>query len=246
MRRGLRKKCTNKCDKRLFVQQEFDRFDHRKYICGNFKKIKPLLFAILFIPALTFAQGKITTVEIQALHPELFNQPLWDYSSIQEEVVTGDTGKELLKGFAYTYVGYFDGLTGPNFWDNPPCYTGQEAAALIFGGVPDDYAISTNTNITDPNTITFTAWMVTWGIAGWAEHRQNHKHDIGNVGYYDPGGCGTATSAYIWDNPPPPGSSINYVWRVEAIQNVPVSNWALFTGLSLILLFAVIRLKRIL
>lgn len=158
----------------------------------------------------------------------------------------GSSVNQMRNGFTFTYVGFFDGLDGPGWWENPPCYTGQEAAALIFGGVPGDYAISTNSS-TDPNTITFTAWMVTWGIEGWVEYAQDYKLDIGNVGYNDPGGDGSATSAYVWDWPPPPGSSINYVWRVSGgAPEVPVSNWALYLGILLMITFVVIRFRRML
>ncbi|MEZ4874781.1 MAG: proprotein convertase P-domain-containing protein [Flavobacteriaceae bacterium] len=110
---------------------------------------------------------------------------------------------------ASTYVGSFAVSDGPAWPTNPPCYTGQEAAALIFGGSPSDYYISTNPNTVDPSTITHTAWASTWGT-GCSEVAEDYKLDIGNPGYNDPGGTGTATSAYVTDWCT--GGQTNYVW----------------------------------
>ncbi|MEZ4817110.1 MAG: HYR domain-containing protein [Flavobacteriaceae bacterium] len=101
---------------------------------------------------------------------------------------------------ASTYVGSFLVGDGPSWTTNPPSYTAQEAAALIFGGSPSDYFISTNPNTVDPMTITHTAWTDSWG-GPCQELAEDFKIDVGAVGYNDPGGVGTATSAYINDHP---------------------------------------------
>jgi hypothetical protein len=199
-----------------------------------------LLFAL--IGSIAFSQAKISSYEYAQQHPELTSLAPADNSALPP-AVTGDEGKQQLNGVTYTYVGYFDGLSGPDWWTNPPCYTGQEAAALLFGGDPEDYAISTNPNTTDPGTITFTAWMVAIRVAGWAEHPQNYKVDLPPAGYSEPYEDYAAISAYCWDNPPPPGNSINYVWRVEE-NTVPLSDWAIGIGILLIVAAAVIRIRR--
>ncbi|MBE0638135.1 MAG: hypothetical protein IH598_06435 [Bacteroidales bacterium] len=210
------------------------------------KKMKSLLI-ILACSSAILLSGQNVPSGMTSSEWARQNQDKFKYSPPTEAVQPQNRGSSLNQmkdGFTYTYIGFFDGLDGPYYWTNPPCYTGQEAAALLFGGVPSDYAISTNSS-TDPSTITFTAWMVTWGIPGWAEYAQDYKLDIGNVGYDDPGVTGSATSAYIWDNPPPPGSSINYVWRVSGgAPEVPVSNWALYLGILLMVTFVVIRFRR--
>ena len=109
-----------------------------------------------------------------------------------------------------SYVGSFNTNDGPSWTTNPPALSAQEAAALIFGGVPSDYAISTNPDTTDPSTITHTAWASTWGIAGCQEVAENYSLDLGAPGYNDPGGNGTAVSAYVNDNCTL--SNTNYVW----------------------------------
>jgi subtilisin-like proprotein convertase family protein len=118
-----------------------------------------------------------------------------------------------------TYVGSFNVIDGPNWTTNPPCLNALEAAALIFGGSPSDYVISTNPNTVDPSTITNTAWVTTWGIGGCQEQPENYSLDLGNPGYNDPGGSNTASSAYVQDN----CSAINYVWTAATAGCPPFS-----------------------
>ncbi len=63
----------------------------------------------------------------------------------------------------YTYVGSWEVDQGPDWPSVPPAYTGQEAAALLFGGSASNYAISTVS--TDPTLINFENWVSTWGGA---------------------------------------------------------------------------------
>jgi hypothetical protein len=153
-------------------------------------------------------------------------------------VVVKNTDTKLMNGFTYTYVGSFCVCDGPSWPTNPPCYTGQEAAALLFGGVPTDYVISTNPNTTDPNTITFTAMVSSWGGPAFQEVPQDYKLDVPPAGYAVPGGYNTATSAYVNDW----SGYTNYVWRID--REVPVSDWAIGIGVLLILAAAVIRIRR--
>lgn len=109
---------------------------------------------------------------------------------------------------APTFVGQFAVGDGPSWTTNPLCYSGQDAAAALFGGDADDYLISTNRE-----TVNDMAWY-----DGWAEpltqFAQDFKLQTGS-GYNDPGGVGTAWSAYVHDHSGP-GEVINYVFRNDA------------------------------
>lgn len=134
-----------------------------------------------------------------------------------------------IKANAQIYVGSYWVASGPTwFLNNPPCYTPQEAAALVFGGTPGEYAISI-----DPNTITYTGWedgygntehlKVDWlgsggnGVdASGTPVPENYKLQFGTG--YDNGG---SFSAYIADHDlfttSPSQKSINYVWRLAPV-----------------------------
>ena len=64
---------------------------------------------------------------------------------------------------AATFVGSWTVDQGPNWTTVPASYTGQEAAALLFGGVASDYVISTIDNL--EANIDNLAWVSTWGGA---------------------------------------------------------------------------------
>ncbi len=66
-----------------------------------------------------------------------------------------------LSATSYVYVGSWTVDQGPSWTIVPPAYTGQDAAALLFGGSPADYAISTVDS--NPADINFSAWVSTWG-----------------------------------------------------------------------------------
>jgi hypothetical protein len=63
----------------------------------------------------------------------------------------------------WTFVGSWQVDQGPVWSTLPPQYSGLEAAALLFGGSPFHYAISTRGS--DPNSIDLSAWYSTWGGA---------------------------------------------------------------------------------
>jgi hypothetical protein len=96
---------------------------------------------------------------------------------------------------------------------NPPSLTGQEAAALLFGGLPSDYFISI-----DKNTITHTAHTDSWGL-GDQVFAENYKVQTG-TGYNNPFG-GPATSAFVLDHN---DDSVNFVFRTDTRnQGAPVT-----------------------
>jgi len=115
-----------------------------------------------------------------------------------------------------TYVGSYAVHDGPNWWENPPVYSAREAAALIFGGLPTDYLISIDPS-QDYTTITNTGWY-----DGWDEHSgmvfdHDYKLDVGNPGYDDPSGTGTARSAYVHDGLDDTSTYRNYVWTSDTV-----------------------------
>lgn len=66
-------------------------------------------------------------------------------------------------GPTYTFVGQWQVDQGPHWGNAAAAYTGQEAAALLFGGDAGSYAISTmGSAATD---IDFMAWVSTYGGA---------------------------------------------------------------------------------
>ena len=147
---------------------------------------------------------------------------------------------------AQTYVGSYVLGNGPDWMTNPPVYSGQEAEALLFGGNASDYLISTNSNTTDPGSITRTAWYDGWGIE-CAEHEQTYKVDDGAPGYNDPSGEATAVSAYVKDHSC--GASLtNYVWRAApagVVNPVPtLQEWALLSTMLMLAGVAGVMLRR--
>ena len=67
----------------------------------------------------------------------------------------------------YTYVGSWQVDQGPSWTVSPEAYTGQEAAALLFGGTAIDYAISTISMLVAD--IDFQSWVSVWGAGGFPE-----------------------------------------------------------------------------
>ncbi len=131
---------------------------------------------------------------------------------------------------SYTFVGSWNVGDGEYWRSNPVVYTGQEAAAFLFGGSPSDYAISTvSDQVADIN---FRTWldglrdMHTYG-PGSAGAPQDFKVDDGAPGYYNPIE-GPAYSAFVRDHfynyfsGEDQATAINYAFRVnDDPQSVP-------------------------
>lgn len=115
------------------------------------------------------------------------------------------------------FIGSYQVNDGPYWGSNPSVYSATEAAALIFGGIADNYFISIDAAL-DYSTITHTGWYDGWGEHNGMEFDENYSLDLGNPGYNDPGGSATARSAYVRDGLG--DSYVNYVWSSD-IQNVP-------------------------
>jgi hypothetical protein len=111
-----------------------------------------------------------------------------------------------------TFVGSYTVNSGPLWTTNPPVYSAREAAALIFGGSPTDYLISIDPS-SDYTTITETGWYDGWGEHNGMIFDQDYKLDTGAPGYAEPGGQGTARSAYVQDGLG--DNARNYVWTAD-------------------------------
>lgn len=127
------------------------------------KKITQYLGLICAIFAFTY------TAKAQNTSGQLKNKPIVSsemQTQIQEALQqqAKANSKTPNRALEATYIGSFYVGDGPGWSTNPPVYSGVEAAALIFGGDPSDYAISTDPNTTDPSTITHTAWASSWGL----------------------------------------------------------------------------------
>jgi autotransporter-associated beta strand protein len=107
---------------------------------------------------------------------------------------------------AGAFVGQWQVDQGPTWNTSPPngplAYTGQEAAALLFGGNPGDYVISTVSN--DPAQIDFMAWYSVIGFGSVAFAQDYSSKYLGQfygptVGYPS-GDVNAPASAYVNDN----------------------------------------------
>jgi hypothetical protein len=143
---------------------------------------------------------------------------------------------------AQIFVGSYQVSNGPQWTTNPPVYSAQEAAALIFGGFASVYVISTNPNTTDPTTITHTGWYDGWGEP-CTEQPENFKLDVAPPGYQFPGGLDTSWSAYVSDHG---CSQTNYVWRLPpAGTPIPtLGEWALVALAAAVGLFGIVAVRR--
>ena len=129
---------------------------------------------------------------------------------------------------ATTFVGSWTVDQGP-FWSPAPnTYTGQQAAALLFGGSASDYAISTiDDQVAD---IDHLAWVSTWGgdfnvCSGFpcgTKVAENWATSTGGL-YASPGD----QSAYVQDWAVGPQFR-NYAFRITSAPE-PAS-WALMLG----------------
>lgn len=139
-----------------------------------------------------------------------------------------------------TFVGSWEVDQGPWWSSAPPngplAYTGQEAAALLFGGSPGDYAISTVSS--DPNQINNMAWYSVIGYYGNQNNggsllSQNYNSKYlgqyyGPTSGYPAGDPNAAASAYVGDNAE--GATFtNYAFRISNVGGaVPEpATWAM-------------------
>ncbi|CAA0111141.1 Uncharacterised protein [Halioglobus japonicus] len=101
--------------------------------------------------------------------------------------------------------------------NGPPAYSGQEAAALLFGGSASDYSISTVDNtVANINNM---AWYDVLGTGGnvFSEDYSNKYlgQYYGPTNNFTPGEPGNSASAYVRDNLSG-ANAINYAFKAEA------------------------------
>lgn len=130
----------------------------------------------------------------------------------------------------FIYVGFWSVGDGPSWTTNPKVYTGQEAAALLFGGTAADYAIST-VDDNDAN-INFRSHVDGWGetsfLFGANSAAQDFSLDTGGGGYNSNPGTGSAYSAYVRDHSSPGDASTrNYAFRVDMGAVPEPATWAM-------------------
>ncbi len=143
----------------------------------------------------------------------------------------------------YTYVGSWYVGEGPTWSTNPGVYSGQEAAALLFGGTASQYAISTiDSNVANIN---FSTFVDGWGDSQYLTTAVSHSFSlVTGTGYNDPGGTGTSYSAYVLDHScgqryGNPGAScegsqgLNYAFRIAAVPE-PASWGLMIVGFGLV------------
>jgi len=141
----------------------------------------------------------------------------------------------------WTFVGSWQVDQGPSWFSTPPdgplAYTGQEAAALLFGGSATDYAISTIDNLVA--NINNLAW---YSVIGYGGNQNNggsllsESYSSKYLGqYYGPtngfplGDPTAAASAYVRDNARG-DTFINYAFRETTVPE-PASLSLLVAGL---------------
>jgi len=124
------------------------------------------------------------------------------------------------------FVGSWTVDQGPWWNSSSVAYSGQDAAALLFGGSASDYAISTvDDQVADIDHLT---WVSTWGGACGGAFpcgtmvAENFAQSTGGL-YLTPGD----TSAYVTDWAQGPQYR-NYAFRISAAPE-PAS-WAMMLG----------------
>jgi len=120
------------------------------------------------------------------------------------------------------FVGSWQVDQGPTWYGSPPdgplAYTGQEAAALLFGGSASDYVISTIDDLVA--NIDNQAWysIIGYGSSSFAQDYSSKYNGLyyGPTSGYPYGDITAAASAYVWDNAQ--GSQFtNYAFKIAAV-----------------------------
>lgn len=118
----------------------------------------------------------------------------------------------------------------PTWHSQPLAYTGQEAAALLFGGLPSDYVISTVDD--QASNINFSAWYDIIGFGGAIKPQDYFvKYEgqyYGPTNGYSQDGTGAA-SAFVQDNQV---YQTNYAFRTTTTVPEPSTYALMAAGLA--------------
>jgi hypothetical protein len=131
-------------------------------------------------------------------------------------------GASSLAAAAPVFVGQWDLYSQPYWMGDPlpPVLSGQEAAALLFGGAPGDYLISTAG--TDVAGINRMAWYDIYAFRDQlGQYAQDYRADDNGNGLYDDW---FDSSAMVMDHPytgTGPYPYVNYAFRLEQDAAVP-------------------------
>ena len=140
--------------------------------------------------------GGVTAIAAYNILPSKWGTPIIEQVFLPAHAATS--------GGTSQFVGSWAVNTGAPFGLNPPTYTGQEAAAVIFGGNASDYLISTvSDQVADINS---QAHIDVHG-GGSAIVAHDFKVDTGAVGYNTSGD----TSAYVINHA---NSNVNYAFKI--------------------------------
>jgi hypothetical protein len=147
---------------------------------------------------------------------------------------------------APVYVGSFNVYDGPVWNSNPNVLSALETAAMLFGGLPTDYAISVDPSL-DPSTITHTAWLDGYGDETYLVTPAAEDYSLSSIGggynYYPSFSAWVCDHANCIDYGYPATSGLpgdnytNYVWLLDTGVPEP-SAWCMVSaGLGVLAMF---------
>ena len=142
--------------------------------------------------------------------------------SIRHLIAAALLGASAMASATPIFAGQWNLYSNP-YWmtdPGPTSLTGQEAAALLFGGSASDYLISTvGPNAADINSM---AWYDFWGFGNQlGQYAQDYKYDSNGDGIYN---GWYDSSAMVRDHPytgADPYPYVNYAFRLEKAAAVP-------------------------